>query len=77
MDNITKFLQKLISSEQNMLLEIMQKILAWNLDWFDVKALTGKHNMFRVRKWKFRIVFEKVWEKYVIVDLNYRGNIYK
>lgn len=77
MDNITKFLQKLILREQNILLEIIQKILAWNLQWLDVKALTGKQNMYRVRKWKFRIVFERVWEKYVMRDVNYRGGIYK
>jgi len=77
MDNITKFLLKLSQKQRSIILEILEKILADTLDTLDVSSITWKENLYRVRKWKIRIIFEKthIWNK--IIDINFRGNIYK
>jgi len=40
MDSITKFLRRLTIKEQNILLEVIQNILANNLENYDVKKLS-------------------------------------
>lgn len=77
MDSITKFLLKLSLSERQILLQIIQQIIALQLDGLDVKKLTGKENYFRVRKWKIRIIFKKEGNIGNIIDVHYRGGVYK
>ncbi len=77
MDKITKFLLKLTTKQQKSLIEILEKIQAWNLENLDIKALSGEKNMFRIRKGKFRIIIVKNWSWYSVIDINFRGNIYK
>jgi hypothetical protein len=33
--------------------------------------------LYRVRKWKIRIIFKKLEKSWVIIDINYRDKIYK
>lgn len=77
MDKITKFLLRLSLEERGIILNILQKILLWNIDWLDIKKLQWYKNIYRVRKWKIRIIFSKVNDKSKIVDINYRDQIYK
>jgi len=77
MDKITKFLLKLSEKERGYILEIMNKILSMDLDWLDIKKLQWEKDLFRVRKWKIRIIFKVIWSNWKIIDINYRDKIYK
>ena len=77
MDSITKFLLKLSILERNIILELIEKILVLNLDALDVKKMIWKDNLYRIRKWKIRIIFKKEGNKWVLLDINYRDKIYK
>ena len=77
MDSITKFLIKLSILERNIILELINKILILDLDNLDVKKMVWKSNLYRVRKWKIRIIFKKEMSKWVLLDINYRDKIYK
>lgn len=77
MDKIQKFLLKLTSIERENILFIIEKILIWQLEWLDVKKLQNEENLYRVRKWKIRIVFSMVNKEIQIIDINYRWQIYR
>ena len=77
MDSITKFLLKLSILERNIILELIKKILILDLNNLDIKKMIWKDNLFRVRKWKIRIIFKKSENKWVLLDINYRDKIYK
>jgi mRNA-degrading endonuclease RelE of RelBE toxin-antitoxin system len=77
MDNIDKFLSKLSAKELDIVLYIMQKISKWDFVWLDYKKLKWEQNLYRVRKWKMRIIFRKVLEKWIIVNIDFRGSVYK
>ena len=77
MDKITKFLLKLSEKEREFILFVMGKISILSLDWLDIRKLQWETDLFRVRKWKIRIIFKKENLKWVIIDINYRDKIYK
>ena len=77
MDKITKFLIRLSEKERLIILSIMEKIFILDLDWLDIKKLEWEINLFRIRKGKIRIIFKKLENSWVIIDLNYRDKIYK
>jgi mRNA interferase RelE/StbE len=45
----------------------------------DIAKLKGEKNKYRIRKGKFRIVYEVVWEQKVILihRVDFRSNVYK
>ena len=45
----------------------------------DITKLKGKKNTYRIRKGKFRIVYEVIWEqkRILIHRVDYRGDVYK
>jgi hypothetical protein len=55
----------------------MQKIKILELSSFDVKKIVWENDLFRIRKWKIRIVFKKLENSWLIIDINYRDKIYK
>ena len=77
MNNIDKFLLKISDFERNILLQLIEKILILNLKNIDIKKLNWNKNLFRIRKWKIRIIFKKQNNSWVILDINYRNKIYK
>ena len=77
MDKITKFLLKLSEKEREFILFMIKKISVLSLEWLDIKKLQWETNLFRVRKWKIRIIFKKENFKWIIIDINYRSKIYK
>ena len=77
MDKITKFLLRLSKKEREILLFLLERIKNLDLDWLDIKKLEWEKNMYRVRKWKIRIIFKKLWNTGLIIDMNYRSQIYK
>lgn len=77
MDKITKFLLKLSVKERSVLMVIMEKILSWNIKWFDEKKLKLEEYLYRIRKGKIRIIYYKKDNEIKIIDMNYRWQIYK
>ncbi len=45
----------------------------------DITKLKGEKNMYRIRKGKFRIVYEVIWEQKLILihRVDFRGDVYK
>ncbi len=45
----------------------------------DITKIKGEKNMYRIRKGKFRIVYEVIWEQKLILihRVNFRGDVYK
>ena len=45
----------------------------------DITKMKGEKNMYRIRKGKFRIVYEVIWEHKLILihRVNFRGDVYK
>jgi len=45
----------------------------------DIAKLKGENNKYRIRKGKFRIVYEVVWEQKLILihRIDFRGDVYK
>jgi len=77
MDKISKFLLKLSSNDLKNILFILEKIKILNLEWLDIKKIVLEKDLYRIRKWKIRIIFKKLENSGVIIDLNYRDKIYK
>ncbi|OIO52034.1 hypothetical protein AUJ78_01820 [Candidatus Peregrinibacteria bacterium CG1_02_41_10] len=77
MDEIKKFLLKLTKKERTILQRLMEDVRILNLKNYDVKPLKGYKNLFRLRKGNFRIVFCKGEESGMVVDLDYRKDVYR
>jgi len=73
-DKIQKFLAALEPKQFTVIQALLHRIVTGNLAGLDVKKMAGKQNEFRVRKGKIRIVFDQDRN---ILDIDYRGNIYK
>jgi len=72
-----KYINKLSKINKSNLIIIINKIVKLDLDDLDFKKISGSDNLFRIRSWKFRILFKKeLWEG-VIIDVNTRWDIYK
>lgn len=54
-----KYIEKLNSLQQDILDTVVDKIIAWDLDWLDIKPLKWSFNNRRCRIWKLKIVFKK------------------
>lgn len=77
MDKIKKFLLKLTKKERALIKAILGDVLTLNLQNYDVKPLKGYKGFYRLRKGDIRIVFAKENAMGVIIDINYRKDIYK
>ena len=77
MDKIKKFLLKLSKKEREIMRKILLDILTLDLKNYDTKPLKGYKGFFRLRKGDIRIVFMKEKNTGMIVDIDYRKDIYK
>lgn len=77
MDKIHKFLMKLTSKQQDVILRIMHDIKANNLQHLQIKKLVNEDNMYRVRVWSIRVIFKVTSYGNSIINIDFRGNIYK
>lgn len=73
MNKIDKFLAKIDPKTRLLLEEIIFRILKNNIDNLDVKKLSGKKDMYRIRIGNIRIVFEKHNGKNFLHDLSFRS----
>jgi mRNA-degrading endonuclease RelE of RelBE toxin-antitoxin system len=76
MDKVRKFLLKLTEKERKILQEIMRDVVVLSLKNYDIKPLKGYKDLFRLRKGSIRIVFTKRNDRGIILDIDYRKDIY-
>lgn len=74
MDEIEKHLRRQSRATQEMLLAVMRDILRGRLDGYDIRKITGKKYLYRLRKGDFRIIFEIRDGSYGIVRLARRDD---
>jgi mRNA-degrading endonuclease RelE of RelBE toxin-antitoxin system len=72
MDKIKKILEKLSAPERKVLKNLLAQLKADNLKGLDIKKLKGQINIFRVRKGKFRIIYQISAQKIKILYLERR-----
>lgn len=77
MDKIKKFLLKLTKKERALIKAILEDVLALSLQNYDVKPLKGYKGFYRLRKGDVRIIFAKEKTMGMIIDIDYRKDIYK
>jgi len=77
MDKIKKFLLKLTQKERSLIRKILKDVLELNLQNYDVKPLKGYKEFFRLRKGDIRIIFAKEKNIGVVIDIDYRKDVYK
>lgn len=77
MDKIQKFILKLNKKQQVIFLKIFMAIQKLDLAGYDVKPLTGFKCTYRLRKGKIRVVFAKINDKGVILNVSYRKDAYE
>ena len=77
MDKIKKFLLKLTKKEMALIKAILGDVLMLDLQNYDVKPLKGYKGFYRLRKGDIRIIFTKEKNTAVIIDIDYRKDIYK
>jgi mRNA-degrading endonuclease RelE of RelBE toxin-antitoxin system len=77
MDSIEKFLLKLTKKQQQILTEIMLAIHLNETNALDVKKLVNEADSYRVRSGNIRIIYKKTSTGNKIINIDFRGNIYK
>lgn len=76
-DKIAKFIASLDKKIQQRLKAKLQSIKNNPFEGHDLKKLTGvEEKIYRVRIGKIRIIYEVINKEVVILDIDYRGNIY-
>lgn len=73
-DRLVKFLKKQDRKTAELLLRLIEDILKGNLEGCDVKRLAGKKDFFRLRKGRFRIIFEQNTGQFLIKKITVRDD---
>lgn len=73
-DRLTKFLRKRDRKTALLLVGILEQMASGNLSAMEVKKLKGKKNIFRIRKGRIRIIFEKRADKIFVLKVDYRDD---
>lgn len=76
MDKIQKFLAKLSKKQRLLILKIILDVQVLDLDGYDVKALKGNKDVFRIRKGPIRIIFRQSKGRGLILKLAFRKDAY-
>ncbi len=72
-----KKLDKLDNKKYKELPQIVEDVINWNFSFYDLKKLWWFWNLFRIRKWKIRIIFSIENWKGIIEKIDFRWDIYK
>lgn len=77
-DKIEKFVAKLSMKDTEIYRDIVKAILSHDLELYDVKKLSGHSNIYRVRKGRIRVIFQKNLKDVEIIDVGNRDeNTYR
>jgi len=75
MDKIAKALKKLAAGEKEIVKAILVKIDCFDFNGLDIKKLKGRHDIYRVRKGKIRIIYRlNINGKTTILTIERRNN---
>ncbi len=75
--HIQKFMIKLSENKRKKILEKINIIETKGVEFANVKVLKGHKNIFRLKIDKIRIIFTLNKGYFEVLDIDYRGNIYK
>jgi mRNA-degrading endonuclease RelE of RelBE toxin-antitoxin system len=77
MNRMLKFL-RLLSGKQRVAVDFtLEKIKNLDLEGFDIEKMSGFKTLYRVRIGKIRIIFIKHKDCGELLNLHYRGKVYK
>jgi len=77
MDKIEKFLVKLSSKDRELVAVLIMKAICGDLKGLDVKKLKGFKGLYGIREGKIRVVFEKSILGNRVLNVDFRGEVYK
>jgi len=77
MDKIQKILDKLTNKKRAIIFEILRKIINNDVKNLKPKKLAGFSNYYRIRSGKLRLVYKVENNKNILVNIDYRKDIYK
>jgi len=77
MERYKKFLSRLPVNLRKRLIAAVCKIADNNLDGLDIKILQSNYKIFWCRVGKVRILFQKAESGNKVLDIGFRGDIYK
>lgn len=72
-DAITKFIARLSKNEKILITELLEKIITGKAVGLQIKKLVGSADIFRVRKGKFRIIYQKTKTDCIIISVDRRS----
>jgi mRNA-degrading endonuclease RelE of RelBE toxin-antitoxin system len=70
MNKIDKFLSKLNQGPRKQILLVLKKVEVGELNDLDSKKLKGFENLFRVRKGKIRVIYQKIGKEIEILSVD-------
>lgn len=73
-DKITKFLNKRNKKGRKAALDLIEKVRKGQLEGCDVVQLKGNKNIFRLKKGRIRIFFEKYKKEFIVKKICYRDD---
>lgn len=77
MQDYLKFLNRLPKNLRLKVIQVVELIAQNKLDNLDIRSLSGYHHLYRCRIGKIRILFQqREWENYIL-DMGFRGDVYK
>lgn len=77
MDKISKFIKRLTKKDAARVAELLLRISDQQTGAMDVKKLRGYEKLYRVRDGDIRVVYKEGTGKNLIVDINFRKDIYR
>lgn len=77
MEKYKKFFAKLPVALRLKLIKTVCQIADGDLKNLDIKVLESKYEIYRCRVGKVRILFQKNANKYQILDVGFRGDVYR
>lgn len=77
MEKYIKFLTKLDAKTRDRLIKIIWKIADGDLKNLDIKMLHSEYGVYRCRIGKIRILFQKTEFGNRVMDIGWRGDVYK
>ena len=77
MERYKKILSKLPKSLRLRVIKTLYRIGDDNFKGLDIVQMSGSHQLYRCRVGKVRILFQKRPSENVIIDIGFRGGVYK
>ena len=77
MENYLKFIGRLPKNLRLKVIRAVENLANNKLQNLDIKRLSTSHELYRCRVGKIRILFQKREDKNFVLDIGFRGDIYK